>query len=564
MSSKDEEIEGLRNLVKELQRQVVEKDEELDDLESNLEQALDSIKNFHSQQQELFESFVNLRDKYDNLKTKNMETLWSWIPKNLNQFRSMPLIRKDAIENEEQIDRYELGQAIGRGQFALVRTARFVEGGKKISNNDDNNGNNDDADDDRNSNSKSNNDNKPKVRATMAAKIISKSKINDVHDLERIKNELSVLRQITHPNLLRLVDVVHTVDKFYIISNRGGDDLFEYLSRQHAPVSDEKAKIIMQQVFSAVLELHNNGICHRDLKPENILLDVEDKIIVCDYGLCKRTTSQDGLTDFCGSPGFFAPEMITAKTYNGFKADVWSLGCILLELVVGHENFAQLWMSVYDVNVLSDADVFVEKIVDSRNKLFEILETTEDCEHISTGCKDLLKQLLNFDPMKRPEVMNAYTCKWVGGKFLSPSKRFSTDDQFDDSLTSISPLSATSSNGSPNGRRRSPLSFGASTTPTSQDMNQLSLNNNNGLRGRRQISIEVDTKPGDKQNGNASPATVKNRANQLLHLPPIDAPDTPKIRSAKKILNRGDQLMENAKGFEKKKSGNNNDGKGMK
>ena len=57
MSSKDEEIEGLRNLVKELQRQVVEKDEELDDLESNLEQALDSIKNFHSQQQELFESF---------------------------------------------------------------------------------------------------------------------------------------------------------------------------------------------------------------------------------------------------------------------------------------------------------------------------------------------------------------------------------------------------------------------------------------------------------------------------------------------------------------------------
>ena len=244
MSSKDEEIEGLRNLVKELQRQVVEKDEELDDLESNLEQALDSIKNFHSQQQELFESFVNLRDKYDNLKTKNMETLWSWIPKNLDKFRSMPLIRKDAIENEEQIDRYELGQAIGRGQFALVRTARFVEGGKKISNNDDNNGNNDDADDDRNSNSKSNNDNKPKVRATMAAKIISKSKINDVHDLERIKNELSVLRQITHPNLLRLVDVVHTVDKFYIISNRGGDDLFEYLSRQHAPVSDEKAKII--------------------------------------------------------------------------------------------------------------------------------------------------------------------------------------------------------------------------------------------------------------------------------------------------------------------------------
>merc|ERR1711991_92290 len=98
----------------------------------------------------------------------------------------------------------------------------------------------------------------------------------------------------------------------------------------------------------------------------------------------------------------------------------------------------------------------------------------------------------------------------------------------------------------------SPLSFGASTTPTS-NMNSLSLSNNSGgLRGRRQLSIEVDTKPGsDKKWGNASPATVKSRANQLTRLPPIDAPDTPKIRSAKKIINRGDQLFENAKGFEK-------------
>jgi len=545
MSSKDEEVEALRNLVKELQRQVVEKDEELDDLESNLEQALDSIKNFHEQQQELFENFVSLRDKYDTIKQKNMETLWSWIPQNVSKFKNVPLIRKDVVETEEQIGRYELGAGIGRGQFALVRAARFVEEGAEKNSNDKN------VDD---GSSKVNNE-KPRARATMAAKIISKSKINDVLDLERIKNELSVLRQFTHPNLLRLVDVVHTVDKFYIISNRGGDDLFEYLSRQHAPVSDEKAKIIMQQVLSAVLELHNNGFCHRDLKPENILLDVQDNVIVCDYGLCVRTTNQDGLTDFCGSPGFFAPEMITAKTYNGFSVDVWSLGCILLELVVGHENFATLWMSVYAVNVLSDADLFVEKIVSSRNKLFEILDKSEDCEHISAGCKELLKQLLNFDPPQRPAVMNAYTCKWVGGKVQSPSKRFSTGDQ-DDTVMSLSPLSTTSSNGSPNGRRRSPLSFGASTTPTTKDMANLSIGSNSGgLRGRRQLSIEVDTKP-RKQGGNASPATVKNRANQLLHLPPIDAPDTPKIRSAKKILNRGDKLMENAKGFEKKKGGN--------
>ena len=142
--------------------------------------------------------------------------------------------------------------------------------------------------------------------------------------------------------------------------------------------------------------------------------------------------------------------------------------------------------------------------------------------------------------------MNAYTCKWVGGKLVSPSKRMTADDQ-NDSMASISPMSATSSNGSPGSRRRSPLSFGPSTTPTMELKNS-------GLRSRRHLSLEVDTKPGSsKVSGDASPATVKSRANQLLHLPPIDAPDTPKIKGAKKIINRGDKLMENAKGFEKKR-----------
>ena len=127
MSEKDEEVENLRNLVKKLQRELVEKDEELDDLEGNLEQALDSIKNFHQQQQELFENFVSLRDKYDNLKTKNMQTLWSWIPSHCSQFRTMPSMQKDVVENDKQIDRYELGSAIGRGQFAIVRTARYAD-----------------------------------------------------------------------------------------------------------------------------------------------------------------------------------------------------------------------------------------------------------------------------------------------------------------------------------------------------------------------------------------------------------------------------------------------------
>jgi serine/threonine protein kinase len=117
------------------------------------------------------------------------------------------------------------------------------------------------------------------------------------------------------------------------------------------------------------------------LQPENILFADKEpfnpvsRIVLCDFGLCARvetaadeaavllqqqqqqhstidssnssassTSGLRQLREFCGSPGFFAPEMLVEGAYNGKKADAWSLGCILLELVLGHEDFCRLWV----------------------------------------------------------------------------------------------------------------------------------------------------------------------------------------------------------------------------
>ena len=523
-----DELTALRALVKDLQQQNAEKDEELDDLESNLETALVSIKTFHQQQQELYESFVELRDKYDKLKEKHKSTLWTFIPKHCRKFRTIPAISEDVEEGDGRVAQYELGDIIGKGQFGSVRTCSFLQ----------------ESGEDGEAGAKETRSQPSKTRATMASKIIPKSKVIDSRDMERILGEIDVLREVNHANLLRLVDIVHTEDFLYIITGRGGEDLFEYLSRQQGPVSDIKAHRIMRQVIAGVLALHDQGFCHRDLKPENILLDVEDKIILCDYGLCTRVTESTGLTDFCGSPGFFPPEMITSKAYNGFACDVWSLGCILLELVAGHSHFARIWMSSYKVEVLSDADHFVSNVAASKDALFKILDTDEDCSHISTACKELLKGMLNIDPRARTSIAEAFTSKWIGGKIPprpshgektpSPLKR---NKSFNDKLSPMGFSPGSKSPGSSpgsGGRRRSPLSFGPTTTPSPK---------RGDLGQRRQVSIEIDTAIG-KQGVAASPQTVANRAKQaLLTLPPIDAPDTPKIAGAKKILNHGDRLL---------------------
>ena len=121
-------------------------------------------------------------------------------------------------------------------------------------------------------------------------------------------------------------------------------------------------------VFKATLYCHDLGICHRDLKPENILLTFDKELgkcidlKLCDIGLAAKISSNSMLSDFCGSPGFFAPEMIIAGKYHGDKADIWSVGCILLEMLFGHRKFIDIWMQAYDYEVLQDKAMFTEEI----------------------------------------------------------------------------------------------------------------------------------------------------------------------------------------------------------
>ena len=80
------------------------------------------------------------------------------------------------------------------------------------------------------------------------------------------------------------------------------------------------------------------------MKPENILVGEKDAIKLVDLGLSAKVSSKAMLTDFCGSPGFFAPEMITEDSYNGFSSDVWSIGCVMMEMILGHDFFTNVWM----------------------------------------------------------------------------------------------------------------------------------------------------------------------------------------------------------------------------
>ena len=114
-----------------------------------------------------------------------------------------------------------------------------------------------------------------------------------------------------------------------MITERGGMDLFDFFEL-HPMTSLANARAIMRGIMAPVMYCHSLDVCHRDLKPENILLEVRettdadgnpvtlvDDIKLCDFGLCANCQDDGMLDDFCGSPGFFAPEIVTETKYNG-------------------------------------------------------------------------------------------------------------------------------------------------------------------------------------------------------------------------------------------------------
>ncbi|CAK9164105.1 unnamed protein product [Ilex paraguariensis] len=202
--------------------------------------------------------------------------------------------------------KYELGKLLGCGAFAKVYHARDTRNGQSV-----------------------------------AIKIINKKKILNPTLMSNIKREISIMRRLHHPHIVKLFEVLATKTKIYFVMEfiKGGE-LFAKIAKGR--FSEDLSRKYFQQLISAVGYCHSRGVFHRDLKPENLLLDENGDLKVSDFGLSAVTDSIrfDGLLHtLCGTPAYVAPEILSKKGYDGAKVDVWSCGVILYVLTAGYLPF---------------------------------------------------------------------------------------------------------------------------------------------------------------------------------------------------------------------------------
>lgn len=173
-------------------------------------------------------------------------------------------------------------------------------------------------------------------------KIYDKTKISDPSHMNNIRNEIQVMQAISHPNIIKYYQTVYTADSINIIMELvENNSLIEYLRAQPTKrATEQNVKIIMKDVLKAIAYLHSKNIVHRDIKLQNILISKDMKIKLIDFGF--STYDNQIHYDFCGTPHYISPQIISKGGYIGQAADIWAIGIMMYKLLVGTFPFKGL------------------------------------------------------------------------------------------------------------------------------------------------------------------------------------------------------------------------------
>eukprot|EP00450_Noctiluca_scintillans_P010824 CAMPEP_0194490298 /NCGR_PEP_ID=MMETSP0253-20130528/9561_1 /TAXON_ID=2966 /ORGANISM="Noctiluca scintillans" /LENGTH=498 /DNA_ID=CAMNT_0039330909 /DNA_START=30 /DNA_END=1527 /DNA_ORIENTATION=- len=263
--------------------------------------------------------------------------------------------------------------------------------------------------------------------------------------------EIHLLARLSHPNLLHLIDFPAVAgpdfEDVFLVLPYMPTDLHKVIQSQQ-PLATKHVQVILCQLLRAMAYLHASGVAHRDLKPANILLTGDCRLKVCDFGLARGDMPDDGeeeagcLTEYVVTRWYRAPEvMLLPKQYTS-AVDLWSVGCILCEILGRRALFpgknhvdmvcrvARVLGSPPDeeLNWLpkdSDAYRFLRNVCPPSSPV----PLSSLYPHAGAACVDLAMQLLQWDPSKRISASDAQKHEYV--RSFLPKEPPKMPDPFD-------------------------------------------------------------------------------------------------------------------------------------
>ncbi|KAG5496766.1 hypothetical protein JIQ42_03599 [Leishmania sp. Namibia] len=337
-----------------------------------------------------------------------------------------PNMQHNTLLSVEEMETFSCGPALGKGSYGTVHLGILTNG---------------------------------KLVAVKYVNVVSESP----EALASVEAEVNMLRELSHPNIIRYFGA-HTIqDTMLVFMEFAVGGSLTSIVRKFTHLTEPVMQLYTFQILKGLQYLHDKGVVHRDIKGENILIDGYGVAKLADFGCSKSlaniaNASQVGCGTLVGSPFWMAPEVIRSEAY-GTKADIWSVGCTVVEMLNGGEP---PWREEFD-NVYS-----AMFYVGSTNDIPQIPEET------SETCRDFLFRCFERDVMKRASADELLQHPW-----LKMAAAASHSEDASDHFLSFSTASSPSIKSAYDGHRSTLFSRG---TPRSSGEDLTSPLNGNAAR----------------------------------------------------------------------------------
>ena len=220
--------------------------------------------------------------------------------------QNAPLYQQPTTPKQFHLGMFEIGRPLGKGKFGRVYLARERSTG-----------------------------------FICALKVLHKSELQEGKVEKQVRREIEIQSNLRHPNILMLYGHFHDSKRiFLILEFAGKGELYKHLRKENR-FPEWKAASYIAQMAAALKYLHKKHVIHRDIKPENILVGIHGEIKISDFGWSVHAPNNRRNT-MCGTLDYLPPEMIkpgSKDNYYNEKVDLWSLGVLTYEFLVGQAPF---------------------------------------------------------------------------------------------------------------------------------------------------------------------------------------------------------------------------------